>query len=81
MRNGRGFTRLGITVSKKVGNSVTRNKIKRLVREFFRLHKALFPRSCDVVIVAKKDSGDLDFWKIRTELGEIILDQKCHFPS
>jgi len=78
MQNGRGDTRLGITVSKRTGNSVTRNRVKRLIREFFRLHKALFPQGYDIVIAAKKDAGDLDFWKIKEELGDFVLDKKLH---
>ena len=42
--NGLGITRLGITASKKIGNSVKRNGIKRFVREFFRYHKAILQK-------------------------------------
>jgi ribonuclease P protein component len=75
MKNGQGTTRLGITVSKRVGNSVRRNRVKRLVREFFRLHKDSFPQGCDIVIAARKDADGLDFWKMKAELGEPILDK------
>ena len=44
--------RLGITVTKKVGNAVVRNRIKRLVREWMRLHDWV-PAGWDVVVVAK----------------------------
>ncbi len=49
-------TRLGITVSKKVGSAVVRNRIKRQVREAFRHRKALFPSGLDVVFVAKRNA-------------------------
>jgi len=75
-QNGLGITRLGITVSKKTGNAVKRNKVKRLIREFFRLHKRDFPRGYDIVIAAKRGADGLDFWKITEELSEIILDKK-----
>ena len=74
--NGLGITRLGITVSKKIGNAVKRNRVKRLIREFFRLYKAFFPNSYDVVLAAKKGAYGLEFWKIREELGEILLGKK-----
>ena len=74
--NGLGITRLGITVSKKIGNSVKRNRLKRLIREFFRLHKTCFPRGYDIVISAKKGACNLDFWKIKEELGGFVLDKK-----
>lgn len=49
-----GSTRLGITVTRRVGNAVRRNRIKRLVREWFRGRSdGLGP--CDVVVVAKRD--------------------------
>ena len=75
MENDLGITRLGITVSRKIGNSVTRNGLKRFIREFFRCHKTHFPKGYDIVIAAKKGAGDLDFWKVKEELGEFIFDK------
>lgn len=53
-------TRLGITVTKKVGTAVERNRIKRVVREVFRRNRALFPPAHDVVFIAKRGASDLD---------------------
>jgi ribonuclease P protein component len=75
-RNGRTISRLGITVGKKTGNAVTRNRIKRRIREFFRLHKHEIPKGYDIVIVAKRFAGTLNYWKIKEELGEFLLDKR-----
>ena len=75
-QNGLGISRLGITVSKKIGNAVKRNKVKRLIRECFRLHKYDFPQGYDIVIVAKNGANGLNLWKIKEEFGEIIVDKK-----
>lgn len=48
-----GIRRLGITASKRTGTAVRRNRIKRLLREFFRLNKARLPESHDIVIIVK----------------------------
>ena len=45
--------RIGITVTKKIGKAVTRNRIKRYVREFFRNNKSIFPKGYDVVVIAR----------------------------
>ena len=60
-RNNLGRSRLGIAVSRKVGKAVTRNRIKRVVREVFRRNRNRFPNRCDVVIVAKKRSSWKEF--------------------
>jgi ribonuclease P protein component len=53
-RNDGGPTRLGITVTRKVGGAVRRNRIKRLAREWFRSRSREFG-SCDLVLIAKRD--------------------------
>ena len=63
-----GPTRLGITVSRKIGSAVERNHVKRLVREVFRRHKALFPRGVDVVFVAKRAAPELSYEQARAEV-------------
>lgn len=71
-RNDKGTARFGITVSKKVGNAVRRNRIKRLVREFFRLNRDRFPESTDVVIIARKDLSLTRYRDVESELGQIL---------
>jgi ribonuclease P protein component len=70
------ITRLGVTVSKRTGNVVKRNRVKRLIREFFRLHKSRFPQGYDIVILSKKGACNLDFWTIEEELGKTLLNHE-----
>lgn len=49
-------TRLGVTVTRKVGKAVKRNRIKRLVREVFRRERHALPAGLDMVWVAKRDA-------------------------
>jgi ribonuclease P protein component len=46
-------SRLGISVPKKVGNAVQRNRIKRIIREAFRLHNGIFPQGSDIVFAVR----------------------------
>ena len=51
--NDLGFARLGLSVSRKVGGAVVRNRWKRMLREAFRLNREKLPTGLDLVIVAK----------------------------
>ena len=70
--NSLGYARVGFVLSKKmVPGAVERNRVKRVLREFFRLNQSLFG-SMDVVFVAKKGSEMLDYSLAEKEIGEII---------
>ena len=53
LENGKDRNRLGISVSKKVGNSVIRHRIRRLVKEGYRLHEQQFARGYDIIVIAR----------------------------
>lgn len=61
-------SRLGITVSGKVGNSVMRNRIKRQVREFFRRHQSTLPPATDFLVIARNSAAALANSMISSEL-------------
>jgi ribonuclease P protein component len=63
-------TRLGLTVSQKVGNAVRRNRVKRLMREVFRRERALFPRGADLVVIAKAGARIDAFEAVRAEIAQ-----------
>ena len=77
--NGLGKSRLGVTVSKKVGRAVTRNRVKRLVREHFRHDKVALSDSYDVNVIAKSGSSSLSSREISEALNAILRDmlRKC----
>lgn len=64
-------TRLGVTVSKKVGGAVERNRVKRLVREVFRRRKAFFPQGLDLVFVAKRSAVDATYQNVSEEIEKL----------
>lgn len=64
--NGLGFDRIGISVSKKVGNSVVRHRLKRLILESYRLHEDIFNSSLDMVIIARIAAKDRNYHEIES---------------
>jgi ribonuclease P protein component len=63
-----GRARLGVTVTRKVGNAVRRNRIKRLAREWFRGRRGEF-ESCDLVLIAKRElPQSATFAEVRADL-------------
>lgn len=64
------WARLGLTVSRKVGNAVVRNKVKRRLREAFRNHKRELPAAIDLVVIARSESPQAPLEALTRELIE-----------
>ena len=60
--------RLGISVSKKVGNSVVRHRMARLIRESYRLQEDMFNSGLDIVVIARGTARDASFHQISSAL-------------
>ena len=67
-RNRSGVNRLGITVSTKVGNAVTRNRARRRLKECYRLHETAFRPGYDIVFVARTRAVHIPFDKMKIEM-------------
>ncbi|MDO5337669.1 MAG: ribonuclease P protein component [Eubacteriales bacterium] len=76
LRNQQTKNRLGISVSKKVGNSVVRHRITRLVRESYRLNEELFQLGYDIVVVARVAASSIGYWE--TERALLHLAARHH---
>lgn len=68
LENPGGPTRLGVTASRKVGGAVVRNRVKRLVREFFRTHYRMLPEGKDLSVIAKPGAASLEYSEVCREL-------------
>ena len=60
--------RLGISVSKKVGNSVIRHRITRLIRESYRLHENIFNSGLDIVVIARNSASKISYEEVESAL-------------
>ena len=67
-KNNQPINRIGISISKKVGNSVVRHRFCRLVRESYRLHEKVFNSGLDIVVVARASAKECTYVQIESAL-------------
>ncbi|MDR0963515.1 MAG: ribonuclease P protein component [Clostridium sp.] len=75
-KNGLDQNRLGISVSKKVGNSVKRHRLMRLVRESYRLHEQEFNIGYDIVVVLRVHAASESYQKIESALLQLAKNHQ-----
>lgn len=68
LENGTDHNRLGVSVSKKVGNSVVRHRVARLIRESYRLHEHCFQKGLDIVVVSRVQAKGTSYWEIESAM-------------
>jgi ribonuclease P protein component len=71
--NNLGYPRLGLTVSRKIGGAVTRNRVKRLFREIFRRSCADIPCHFDFVVNAKRDCATASYETLRQDFTSAVI--------
>ena len=79
-RNGRGHTRLGLTVSSKVGNAVVRVRLRRLLRELFRKRRGQWPAGLDVVLVVRSSAREVTFVEMARAFDGVTRKLQRQFP-
>ena len=67
MKNRKGMSRLGVTVSTKLGHAVVRNRVRRRLRELYRLHKQEMLSGYDVIVVARVRAAEMPYAKLEKQ--------------
>jgi ribonuclease P protein component len=80
LRNGLAQTRLGITVSTKVGKAVVRTRLRRQLRELFRKRKDSLPKGLDVVLIARTSAANAPFKTLERAFLDIMRKLSGRFP-
>ena len=68
LKNNMDKNRLGISVSKKVGNSIVRHRVTRLIRESYRLHENIFNSGLDIVVIARNSASCVSYYEVESAL-------------
>lgn len=64
--------RLGVTTSRKLGGAPARNRVRRLVREFFRRHRTRIAAPCDVIVIARPGAAALAYADVVDQLSRAL---------
>ena len=73
--NGMGKNRIGISVSKKVGNSVVRHRLKRVIKEAYRLNEERFTAGWDLVVIARAGQKEASYRDLERSLFRLLAAQ------
>lgn len=76
-----GETRVGLTVSSKVGNAVVRNRVRRRLRELFRARRAELPKGLDMVLIARNSAATAEWPAFVRAFDRLAAELKKRFPS
>ena len=84
-KNGSDENRIGLTVSAKLGHAVVRNRLRRRLREIYRLHESRFQPGWDIVVVARSRAVDAPYQKLEKNylslaqsLGLLVKEESTH---
>lgn len=76
--NGTDTIRLGVSVSKKVGNSIVRHRLARLIREAFRLNSNYVRKGYDIIVVARADLKDKNYNETESAMVHLLKMHKIY---
>ncbi|MGM0877095.1 MAG: ribonuclease P protein component [Bacillota bacterium] len=70
--------RIGLSVSKKIGNAVTRNRVKRLIRQVFLEEKHRIASGKEFIIIARKPAADMNYHEVKSSLNHLFRKAKIY---
>lgn len=81
LKNGKSANGLGVSVSKKVGKSVVRSRVNRLIKESYRLNEDRVKTGFDLVFIARAAAASASFWEIEDSLRHLLRKQNLLLPE
>lgn len=81
LKNGKTENALGVSVSKKVGKSVVRSRVSRLIKESYRLDEEKIKTGYDLVFIARNAAAAATFWEIQDSMRHLLKKQGLLLPE